>query len=190
MIPVLVSGCALSPRADPTVFLVLAPMESSPEPAAAGAMQRLGVGPVTLPRYLDRPQLVTRTSATELRVHEHARWSAPLSELISESLAEQLRAQLGLEEAVRYPWPITSPPPLAIRIEVQQFEAVLPDSAVLRARWEVLDAAGGRVGEARAVDYRTHSPPNPGAVAPALSRLVALLAADISATLRVGVLAP
>jgi uncharacterized protein len=183
------SGC-LSPRADPSVFLVLTaagPAAGEAAPASPGSPFRgatLGVGPVTLPPYLERPQLVTRQDATELSVHPHARWSAPLGLLLSEALGEHLIALVGLGHAALHPWSPSAAPSVSVRVTVQQFEPVVPDAAVLRARWEVLDAGGGRVGEAHSASYRVGSGPTPREAALALSELVAMLARDVAAALR------
>lgn len=192
-LPLLAAGCLLSPRRDPTVFLVLAPLEEDrgavgqgqgAPPAIARPELRLGVGPVTLPRYLERPQLVTRIDATELAVHEHARWSAPLGALVAETVAEHLMARLGPGSVAVFPWSQLERPGVSVRIAVQQFEAVSPDAAVLRARWELVDAAGNRVGEPRSSEYRTPSSRDPKAAVTALSRLLGLLSADIATALR------
>lgn len=47
----------------------------------------------SLPRHLDRPQMVTRAGASELIVHEHHRWAAPIDRLIRESLAARMDAR-------------------------------------------------------------------------------------------------
>jgi len=39
----------------------------------------LGIGPVTLPDYLDRPQIVLRTSQNELVFSEYSRWAGSLA---------------------------------------------------------------------------------------------------------------
>src|SRR5919108_2844543 len=50
----------------------------------------IGVGPVTLPRYVDRPQIVTRTSPYELKVAEFDRWGEALDPNFSRVLGENL----------------------------------------------------------------------------------------------------
>lgn len=64
----LVSGCSLlSPEPDPSRFFVLTattPGEASP--TTRGDLV-VGVGPTSIPGYLDRNEIVTRISPDELR---------------------------------------------------------------------------------------------------------------------------
>jgi uncharacterized lipoprotein YmbA len=184
-----VAGCSpFNPRPDPTVFFVLSPpappAATTPAPALAGTT--VGVGPVTLPAYLQRPQLVARVDATEVTVHEYARWSAPLATLFSEAVAEQLLAQLSPRSVSVYPWPAADRPAVSVRIAVQQFETVVGDAAVLRARWELVDRTGNPQSPPRVSVHRTDSPADPNEAPEALSRLVGMLAAEIAAAMRGG----
>jgi uncharacterized lipoprotein YmbA len=191
----LFAGCSpLGPRPDPTVFLVLSAgagadataAVASASPASALAGMNVGVGPVTLPAYLQRPQLVARVDESQVRVHEYARWSAPLATLFSEAVAEHLMTALRPRNVSVYPWPVTDRPALSVRIAVQRFETVLPDSAVLRARWEIVDRMGNPVAPVRVSEHRTTSPLDPADAPEALSRLVGMLAEEIAAALRAG----
>jgi len=61
------SGCFGS--TPPTHFYLVPPLTSGDTASPASAGQRdltLAVGPVTVPPYLDRPQIVTRTSRAKL----------------------------------------------------------------------------------------------------------------------------
>jgi uncharacterized protein len=198
LVPLLAAACSpLGPRPDPTVFLVLSARDAASDPpatasvvpaatTAAGplATVNIGVGPITLPAYLQRPQLVARVDETQVRVHEYARWSAPLATLFSEAVAEHLMIMLRPRNVWVYPWPTADRPTLSVRIAVQQFETVLPDSAVLRARWEVVDRMGNPVAPARTSEHRTGAPTDPNEAPAALSQLVGRLANEIAAVLR------
>jgi hypothetical protein len=176
-----------NPRPDPTVFLVLTPAASAAAPsntASAMSAMTLGVGPVTLPAYLQRPQLVARVDATEVTVNEYARWSAPLATLFSEAVAEQLMSLLSPRSVAVYPWPAAARPNVSVRITVQQFEPIVPDSAVLRARWEVVDRMGNQISAPRLSEHRTAAGAGPEEAPIALSRLVGMLAGEIATTLR------
>lgn len=65
-------GCA----SQPSRFYLLSAMPNtemaSPE-APGEKASTIAIGSVTIPRYLDRPQIVTRTSPYELRVAEFDR---------------------------------------------------------------------------------------------------------------------
>src|SRR5207245_3850273 len=71
------SNCANTP---PTRFYVL-PSLTGAETASLSSPVKpdltVGVGPVTLPPYLDRPQIVTRASRAKLELGEFDQWAAP-----------------------------------------------------------------------------------------------------------------
>src|SRR5262249_24644430 len=78
------SGCLGS--TPPTQFYLLPPLtgaETAPAASAGGRDRTLGVGPVTVPPYLDRPQLVTRTSRAKLVLADLDQWAAPLPDTIA-----------------------------------------------------------------------------------------------------------
>src|SRR5215510_9952978 len=85
----LVGGCA----SQPSRFYLLSalPSTETASPATSGQQRpTIGVGPVTLPRYVDRPQIVTRTSPYEIKVAEFDRWAEALDSNFSRVLADNL----------------------------------------------------------------------------------------------------
>src|SRR4029453_549757 len=81
------SGCLGS--TPPTQFYLLPPRPSgdTAPPASAGPRDlTLAVGPVTVPPYLDRPQIVTRTSRAKLALADFDQWAGPLADTIARVL--------------------------------------------------------------------------------------------------------
>jgi uncharacterized protein len=99
----------------------------------------LGVGPVTVPPYLDRPQIVTRTSRAKLVLAELDQWAAPLPDTIARVLAENLSLLLPTERVVLHPWPRTIDPDYQVTVEVLQFDQGPGNQVVLVARWSLMD---------------------------------------------------
>src|SRR5262249_45023810 len=89
------AGCAVS---DPTQYYTLGQpaarntesraMASTPRSSMAASTVSIGVGPVIMPSYLDRTQIVTRTAADQLDLANFHRWAEPLQEGIVRVLAE------------------------------------------------------------------------------------------------------
>ena len=98
------AGCADN---QPTRFYTLSAMTDAPggKPPATRADLTVGIGPVTLPPYLDRPQLVTWTAPGELKVDEFVRWGEPLDTGVTRTTVENLAALLPQDRVVRAPWP-------------------------------------------------------------------------------------
>ena len=79
------------PRHAPTRFYLLPTLTDVSSPAAMGERAlTIGVGPVTLPPYLDRPQIVTRASRAQLHLAELDQWAASLQDTVARVLAENL----------------------------------------------------------------------------------------------------
>jgi len=144
----------------------------------------LGVGPVTVPPYLDRPQLVTRTSRAKLVLADLDQWAAPLPDTIARVLAENLSLLIPTERVVLHPWSRTLDPDYQVTVEVLQFDRVPGGEVVLAARWSLLDRDG------KALVRRTArlSPAAGGAdyeaAVTAMGRTLETLARDMAATLR------
>jgi hypothetical protein len=101
----------------------------------------LGVGPVRIPGYLDRDQLVTRVSESRFDVSENDRWIEPLDEDFSRVLAQNLYTLFKSDRIFRYPWPNGRYITHQIDIEVLRFEATSANEAQLSARWAIIETA-------------------------------------------------
>jgi uncharacterized lipoprotein YmbA len=135
----------LGPKPDPSRFFTLTPIPQ-PERGTAGsstdsAQVAVGVGPVRLPGYLDREQVVTRVSQNRFAVAENDRWAEPLEDNFALVLAQDLSALLSSDRVTRYPWPSNRRPAYQVEIEVQRFEADTAHTAQLVARWFLRDVA-------------------------------------------------
>ncbi len=97
-----------------------------------------GLGPVTLPKYLDRPQIVTKTSAHEVELAEFHKWAEPLSENVSHVLAENLSALLSTDRIEEYPWRSSISVDYQIVVDVLQFDGTKGGESVLVARWSLV----------------------------------------------------
>src|SRR5215510_10856515 len=131
-------GCASSP---PTRFYVLPSLTGAETaPPAAQPDLTIGVGPVTLHPYLDRPQIVTRASRARLILGEFDQWGAPLRDSVAQALAENLSLLVPTDRVVLHPWARTTVPEYQVTVEVLQFDAGPGGQVILAARWQILSA--------------------------------------------------
>jgi uncharacterized lipoprotein YmbA len=131
-------GCASSP---PTRFYVLPSLTGADTaPSAAPRDLSIGVGPVALHPYLDRPQIVTRASRARLVLGEFDQWSASLRDSVTRALAENLSLLVPTDRVVLYPWSRTTVPDYQVTVEVTQFDAGPGGEVILVARWQILNA--------------------------------------------------
>lgn len=134
----LCTGCI--GRSGPARFYVLTevPRSTVAAPAAEpGRGAAVGVGPVILPGYLDRIQIVTRRGA-QLEVAEFDRWGEPLSEGVPWAIAAHLAVLLQTERIVVFPWPGTRTIEYQVVVDVTRFDGVVGGDVLLEARWRVL----------------------------------------------------
>jgi uncharacterized lipoprotein YmbA len=183
LLGVLAAGCTFR-SAPPKTYLLSAGGAASP-PAAAGARGPVvGVGPVTVPAYLDRPSIVVRAGEDEVRLSSDHHWAEPLKDGMARVVAENLAAMVPTEAVVVFPWRSPWTVKYRVTVEVLRFDGSLGGAVVLNARWRLLDGEGKEL-VLRAVTLRepaadaTHR-----AMVAAQSRLLAEMSRDIAAELR------
>ncbi len=125
----------------PTRFYVLTPMNNpnSTSVVVDGREIAIGVGPVELPMYLDRPQLVRRTAHNELQLSELEQWAEPLENNVPAVLAENLSNLLGTDEVNLYPWSSSTSLDYAVTLELNRFDWSSSGETVVSARWNIID---------------------------------------------------
>ena len=139
--PALLAGCAETP---PSRFYALTPLPADDTPHAANGIAT-GVGPVAMPQYLDRPEIVTRTGANGLALAEFDRWGGRLEDNFTRVLAENLSVLLATDRVLIYPWSEPTPIDYQVSINVTGFEQDIDGAAVLTAFWSVLNGSDGHV---------------------------------------------
>lgn len=172
----LLSACGKSAPARFYSLTAPAPADTSP----AGPCQSLGLGPVDLPAYLDRTQIVTWGDGNHMLMADFDQWIEPVQANFTRALGDSLRAFVCAEPLVGYPWPGGVRPDRQIAVTVRQFDGTLGREAVLRADWSIADREG------KVLLWRTSSlrescaAPGHAALVAAQSRLVERLARDMA----------
>jgi uncharacterized lipoprotein YmbA len=115
-----------------------------------------GLGPVTIPKYLDRPQIVTKASAHEVELAEFHKWAEPLSENVSHVLAENLSALLSTDRIEEYPWRSSTSVDYQIVVDVLQFDGARGGETVLVARWSLLADDEKTIGVTKKSSFTQH----------------------------------
>jgi uncharacterized lipoprotein YmbA len=140
----LAAGC-LGGRTPPEYF-ALRPEAGAAAGAPVAQRPDLGllIGPIEIPRYLDRDEIVTRDTAHRLVAWDAHRWGGSLETDISRVLSEDLGTLLGTTRVVVYPAEVPFPVGYRVLLDVVEFEGVPGQTVRLRARWTVVDGASGR----------------------------------------------
>jgi uncharacterized lipoprotein YmbA len=173
----------LRPRPDSTRFYVLT--ASAPDYSPTPGLIVVGLGPITMPGYLQHPMLATRLDGAQVRYADFDRWAEPLPTLFGRALGQDLSAMLGGARIVTYPWYRTTSLDMVVCVDVRSFEADAVGNVKLDACWSIRDA---RTGSVRGNDClsitEAVAEPGPQAQVAALSRTVGELARRVAGALR------
>ena len=107
--------------------------DGAPSTPAQGSVM---IGPVTIPAAVDRPEFVVQVAANRVEVEEFNRWVAPLSDSIARVVAANLVVILGTPNVAAAPLANFNPAYL-VTIDVQRFDSIRGQAAVLEAVWAV-----------------------------------------------------
>ncbi len=109
--------------------------------APAGAKSPvIGLGPIRVAAYLDRPQIVSAISGPEYKVAEDQRWGEPLSDAVPRVLAENLSNLIPTDNIVFYPWPLNRKVDVQIGVNILEFHEDDEGQARLMALWTLKGA--------------------------------------------------
>jgi uncharacterized lipoprotein YmbA len=169
-----IASCSvLTPRPDPSRFFVLAPLPEAASPATGNHVSSLGVGPILLPRYLDRGEIVTRVGPNEVKPAVFDYWAGSLSHQFQTVLTQNLQTLVHADRVQTYPWYAGAAPEFVVEVDVQRFEPSSDGRAELAARWRL--RKGSALATLRAGESSLTHPLNslePQAAAVALSGLL------------------
>ena len=182
------TGCA---RSGPTKFYVLSPLPSSKAETKSPTGQRsiaIGIELIEMPKYLDRPQIVTRRNPNELELSEFNRWAEPLDNNFSRVLGQNLSALLGadpINPVSIFPFRGLAPIDYRVEVGVIRLDGTLGDTASLVARWAIFGADGKEALSMRESTFN-ESTGGPGyeALVSAESRAVATLSREIAGAIK------
>jgi len=164
-------------------FYVLSPLPQSSLSAAEGTT--IGVLPVSMADYLDRPQIVTRVSENEIKLDEFNRWAEPLNDSFSRVLVQNLATLLNTAKVVKTTASTGFPLALLVGVEVVQFDGSLGGDVVLIVKWGLFEADGKKLLLSRRSTFKepTGSATYEALVA-AQSRAVAALGREIAEAIK------
>lgn len=178
---VLLAACAGSPAVR---HYLIAPLAGTGPTVALPAGKVFGLGPVTVPDYLARPQMALRTSASRIEYRDGHRWAEPFAENVRRVLKQNLAATLPGTMLRTYPWPRSEAVDYQLRLEITRFDADAGGNVTLEGTWSLLDGKGTELVPGRAIAI-TASATDASADAIAVAHGAALsqLAGEVAGTL-------
>ena len=178
---VLAAGLAAGCSTAPSRFYSLASTATADGAPATSAS--VMVGPVTIPAAVDQPEFVVQVAPNRVQVDEFNRWVSPLSDSISRAVAGDLVVLLGSPEVANSQL-ANFVPDYRVTIDVQRFESIQGQAAVVEAVWTVRKTAGGETRTGRSVEREAVQGQGFDALAAAHSQAIAKMSGDIAAAIR------
>ncbi len=146
LLVMILCGCASSP---PSKFYQLSAISG---PASGTHSQNqdgmvVVIGPLRIPDYLDRPQIVTRSGKNELHVSDFDRWAGSLDSDIVRVLVENVSAQLPPDRyfVIRWTPILESRLPSAYKVEliIESFDGASDGLVSLKVHWGIFSPEKG-----------------------------------------------
>lgn len=184
VLTLLLSGCMNDSK--PVQFYMLNADSGFTASTRAPSNERspvIGLGPIRIPEYLNRPQMIVAATDNQYQLSEDHRWAERLDQNISLALFKALPRQLGTDRIVRYPWPQRQAVDYQVGIDILEFNVDANSRSRLITQWFV------KPKDKPAIDKRSEyqvpaSTTDYALMVKAQSQCLTKLGEEISATLR------
>ncbi|WP_169569705.1 PqiC family protein [Sneathiella limimaris] len=185
----MLSGCeGLVGPSTPTEFYRLTAVDLSGQAKglALSSELKVGVGPISIPGYADRSQIVSSGKGGKLIVDDLHHWAEPIHENIERVMVSNISSILSRAQVFSYPANFT-PEPSSYQVAIEIIEMILlEDGKVqLAASWNVKKMLNNRLMKRQAINYISQkSATDLNDYSQILSGLLGQLALDITASLQ------
>jgi uncharacterized protein len=181
----LLAGCLSVPYSPSSRFFTLQPIKETSNMELAGSVNLdgaiLGVGPVTIPEYLNRPQIVTKNADNTIEFAQFDRWAEQLDTGTARLIAKNLFLLLPKVNVELFPWNSAIPIKYQIIIEVLQLDCRLGGEAAMVSQWSVIDVKNKKALLTKRSEYKKPvTGKNYSAVVQAVSSVCESLSQDIA----------
>jgi uncharacterized lipoprotein YmbA len=129
-------GCASGPQARYYTLLAVHPPVEETDTLRKGEAG-VAIGPVTLPDYVDRPEIVTRSAGGEVEIANLDRWAGPLEDEVTRVLVEDVGAFLRQRGMTAVSWRQQGAGRASVPITIVRLDAVPGRDVQINAQWRV-----------------------------------------------------
>ena len=141
----------------------------------------VGVGPVKIPEYQDRPHIVTQSKEQMLTFAQFDRWGESLDLGVARLIREDLTVMLPGAKFSLYPWNLSIPVKYQVVVEIVQLDSELDKDLFLVAQWLVIDAQNTKTLIIKRSEFRQPIiPQNYSGLAKTFSTVCASLSSEIA----------
>lgn len=147
------------------------PVEAS---TTLGKTLVVGLGPIHMPDYLNRPQLVIAESDHQYRFDDEVRWGEHLEQNVSRVLAAQILRMPGVDQVLRYPWSQRQRIDVQISLDVLSLHHQQGQGTRMKAQWQI--RKGDQWERSQQFDCQVASTDEPEAIVASHSQCLSQLA--------------
>lgn len=169
------AGCSRA-LAPPVRYYVLNPLEPSAEAVADAATPlSVSLAVLRLPRHLERPQIVTRSTGNRLEVAERSRWGGSLKDNVMQVLARNLSILVPTTDITVAPRLTPAAADFVLEVEVLRFERGEGGRVRLSAMWRLFGGAERKLLVSRVSEMASPPVPLAGTLEPTVAAMGDLL---------------
>ena len=194
LLALLAAGC----QSPPSRLYLLSSIPATPQPQAAAAASGssrpapaaahangpvIGVS-VTIPEYLDRTDIIERTSANELKPVYDAQWGENLAVTAARTVSDNLATLLPSDDIMMLPSRSRRSFDYQVNLDLTRFESDPQGISTLAGRWSISDSEGVEKASGHVLRKEPASGPGYDAMAAAMSRNLAAVSSDIANALQ------
>jgi uncharacterized lipoprotein YmbA len=144
-----------------------------------GGARVIAIGPIDVPDYLDRTNVVSRTGPNQLEISDLEAWAEPLTAGTARVLTQNINSHANGSAWVASS-EATSNAEVRVPIAIQQFECINRSRCAVRLEWRVLDDSSNTLVRRSASETEELPPSSTTAEeASALSHLLAKVAREM-----------
>ncbi len=151
MLTLMLGACSIGQPSKPSNFYVLTPQVSmedgallKPSESKADTQKVIGVGPIKIPSYIDRPQMVLRSGQdVRITLDEFNRWGEPLADNVPRIVTDMVALHAGPDvSVVQYPSASNRHANLWITMNINRLDGALGESATIDTWWSIVSRDG------------------------------------------------
>ncbi len=146
----------------------------------------IGIGPIEIPEYQNRPQIVTRNSDGLLTFAQFERWGELLDSAVARVILENLTVMLPQAEFQVFPCNSAIPLNYQVIVNIVQLESQLDKEISLVTQWTIIDSKTKEMLLTKRSQIRQAiNPHNYSGLVQALSQACTLLSSEIAENLSI-----
>lgn len=176
---VMLSGCGTS---KPTHFYLLNDAHTQVVKKSLPIHKAvIGIGPVTFAKYLNQPQIVTRSASNKINLDEFNQWGEPLKDNFTRVLTQDVQYILNTHYVAMYPWPLSEKIDYQVLMDVYRFDANSEGKVLCEIHYQVIKPRSAERLLSNHRTYEDHIGPkfNYSRLAQSMSGIVSRIGRDV-----------